>query len=300
MKIEEAYSYDYMDVVDAEKAYELFWEGVIKDKRNFECPAQNCKAQITCSNIDKQIEEMKNTPHFRVYGEHSDECDIYKEIKLAELDVSTEKNKSRTSYLGSETDIFTTERPKNHYHTRKESVKDNDDKHKGIKTSIQTNRDNSLTKRSPEFYSIRPLISKFQRHSKENNLSQRFIKIKGYDVSYKEMFVKIDNNELDKLSKYPRIYFGEATVYRKNNSDFVVRFASSIIDADVKYKPSLYISNEMINSYYWKHKLQTCLNELASNREKQVLVFVYSKPYKKDRFLNFYIDTLDLIDFRYL
>lgn len=33
-KIEEAYSLEYEEVIDAEKAYELYWDGLIQEKEH--------------------------------------------------------------------------------------------------------------------------------------------------------------------------------------------------------------------------------------------------------------------------
>ena len=71
-KIEEAYSKEYNEIIDVEKAYELYWDGLITDKRAFECP--KCSLKITAANIDKVRVEMKNTPHFKAYGEHELGC----------------------------------------------------------------------------------------------------------------------------------------------------------------------------------------------------------------------------------
>ena len=53
MKVVHAYSLDCEDIVDVEKAYDLYWANIIKDPKNFECISVNCSAEITCANIYK-------------------------------------------------------------------------------------------------------------------------------------------------------------------------------------------------------------------------------------------------------
>ncbi|WP_180772348.1 hypothetical protein [Vibrio parahaemolyticus] len=52
--VEEGWSIEYGDFVDPETAYELFWNGVIRDKQGFICPF--CNAKMTCINLD--VEEQ--------------------------------------------------------------------------------------------------------------------------------------------------------------------------------------------------------------------------------------------------
>jgi hypothetical protein len=65
MKIEQAYSLDAKVSVDAELAYDYYWAGIIKNKQNLECPANNCTAPITCANLDKIRQDMKVDPYLK-------------------------------------------------------------------------------------------------------------------------------------------------------------------------------------------------------------------------------------------
>ncbi|MCF7495214.1 hypothetical protein L3V35_09145 [Vibrio sp. L5-1] len=44
--LEEAYSNEYDDIIDAELAYDLFWSGVISSKSAFECPSEFAKQKL--------------------------------------------------------------------------------------------------------------------------------------------------------------------------------------------------------------------------------------------------------------
>ena len=96
MKVNEAYSLEYNEIIDAEEAYELYSEGMITDKTAFICTGNGCEAQITCTNIDKEKEDMKQLPHFRVYGEHLDGCEMNQEIERI---TAIKRNVENKSYL---------------------------------------------------------------------------------------------------------------------------------------------------------------------------------------------------------
>ena len=79
MAIDIAYSIEINDYLDPDRAYEYYWTEIIKDKKGFECPGDNCSAQITCANLDEDRQNMRMVPHYRVYGDHSTECEIFNE-----------------------------------------------------------------------------------------------------------------------------------------------------------------------------------------------------------------------------
>ena len=50
----EAYSIEIDEVIDAEKAYELYWEDLINDVHDFICSEEGCTAQLTLSSVNKE------------------------------------------------------------------------------------------------------------------------------------------------------------------------------------------------------------------------------------------------------
>lgn len=74
MHLEEAFSLQFGQTITAERAYELFWADIINDKRAFQCPGDNCTAQVTCANLDAPEQDLKVQPHYRPYGEHIEGC----------------------------------------------------------------------------------------------------------------------------------------------------------------------------------------------------------------------------------
>lgn len=116
MSLDVAYSIEANDFVDPDCAYDLFWSGVITDKRAFVCPAADCSAQVTCANLDKDVQNMKVVPHFKVYGTHSEACGIANgdpvdlEFQPAEMD-----GQERITVDQSIVDVFKLERPASYY-----------------------------------------------------------------------------------------------------------------------------------------------------------------------------------------
>jgi len=65
MKIEKAYSKDCNEVIDAELAYDYYWNGKIHNNQNFECPSELCDTNITCAKLDKLRQNMKIEPYYK-------------------------------------------------------------------------------------------------------------------------------------------------------------------------------------------------------------------------------------------
>lgn len=308
MKIEEAYSLDHEDVIDAEKAYELYWEEIIQDKRNFQCPDPDCDAQITCAGLELSREEMKKIPHFRLYGKHNNECSLNENIQDQHKDrpVSTEENLMK--YINNEVDIFLLDRPQDHSTTAVTKCSKKDIDHKKNKKRIKEESSSGL-KRIPKYSTIKPLITKYEKYQREETLGNHYIHIKGYNVSYKEMFINVSNTKFESMSKYKRVYFGEAKIYAPTGRNYyIIRFKDSITKGQKEYYPSIYISEKLINEHYMNRKWRKTLDMLKDSLDSEKLIFfVYSKPtYKKketenktNEYIDFSIASLDYIDYRF-
>ncbi|WP_127533209.1 hypothetical protein [Paenibacillus kobensis] len=309
MKIEEAYSTDYNDVVDAEKAYDLFWSGEIRDKRNFECPDQNCDARITCANLDKARDKMKNILHFKSYGVHSSECNVVSDkSKVNRPQDDADPSVPRNSYVDSETDVLLLRRLKQHSSIVSThsgiSVVDPKDIKKKMKQSYFMLRN---SKRDPEYSTIKPLVSKFEDYLLEGTLSTHHIKISDYKVSYKDMFVEVNGQEFNALSEYPRIYYGEATIIKARNNDYRIRFIDQINHEGKCFNPEVYVHESVLNKHYMRRYWKNLLNEILSLKGR-ARFFVYCKPNFNENtknnitttYLNFRINSLDYLEFRHL
>ena len=304
MKIENAYSLDSDEVIDAEIAYDYYWAGIIKDKRNFECPAGNCTTQITCANLDKIRQDMKVDPYFKSIGEHEPGCELVAEILNKEVKTASinETQKSRAKKCEELPDIFGLSRPKSHLEKKQSVSQDKnilslEGKKQKKATEFRTGR-----KQSSTHYSLRAFVSKFLRYKSQNLLAQRYINIKGYDVSYQEMFVEISGQNLEDLSKYPRVYFGKAFIDRRRESDYSATFEASL-SLDGKFlRPSTYISETLINKAFTKKLSQEKFDDLSRKNYPSAWVFAYGVPKKKvvndKQYININIANLDYFDLR--
>lgn len=296
-KLEEAYSIEYEDVIDAEKAYELYWNDIIKDKRAFECTDPNCEAQITCVNIDKKRAEMKQTPHFKCYGEHSDECKVFEEFVKIEENRHRGKRRGSIGYIDNKTDIFSFDRPKRDKLIVKATKKIDKDIKKKNKEIIMREYENKGS-RNITYYSIKPLISKFEKYSSENSLNKHFINIKGAKISYTKMFVDIKKRDIESIDKYYRIYYGVGKIYRtkKNEKNFVVFLSEGF--KNVNAKTVIYINDQTIEKHYRKNKWREELDFLVKEKNKKVMFFVNCKPEKKNDYITLPLYNMDFIDYR--
>lgn len=296
-KIEIAYSLEYGECIDAVEAYELCLEGKITNKQAFECCDENCHAQITCSNLDKSIPEMKRSPYFRCYGEHSPKC---KHILDYKEKASSKNSKNKGGYIKSYTDNydnFVLERPKKHAQidksTTKKKSKNEDDSLK-IKNKKKTANKNHIS----NYYNIRSIVSKFLKYG--SNLSTNYVSIKGYKIPYSDFFIDIHTCDIDSISKYDRVYFSTGKV-RKKEDKYVITFDNGFLLNNTQIKTFCILENELINSYLFNNGKIDEL-ERISRKKDVVTIYVYCKPFKWDNknepivFLN--IPSLDYIDFR--
>lgn len=298
-KIEEAYSIEYQDVIDAEKAYELFWEGGIKDKRAFECTDPNCEAQITCVNADKIRAEMKQTPHFKCYGEHSIDCKVIKEFKEIEEERQRGKRTRRIGYIDDKIDILSFERPKKDSIIAKINEKTDKDSKRINKEVIKKEYENT-GRRNSTYYSIKPLISKFEKYYTEGSIDKHFINIKKAIISYEKMFVDIKKQYIESVDKYNRIYYGIGVIYRTKNDkkNYVIFFSDGFKDKNTN--TVININDKIIEKHYRKNKWREELDFLVELKKKKIIFFIYSKPIKKNNnnFINLPLDNMDYIDYR--
>ncbi|MFT7827040.1 hypothetical protein [Priestia megaterium] len=299
-KIEEAHSLEYGKVIDAEKAYELFWDGLLKDKRAFECPG--CSLKITGANIDKERTEMKNTPHFRAYGEHDIGCN-YEAEKVKERNINTKTKNNEHPYINNQIDSLFLERPKSHGHItngRHEKVKN---KSKEPSRQNEQKGEGYQRKKSSNYYSIKPLISKFIKYTNENKAEENYINIKGYKITYSKMFIDLTQIDMNNINPYKRIYYGDGNMVnlKNNKGDYIIFFKPGITNKKGK-GTSLYLSKDIIekslNSKKWIYQLES-----LSKNSKNVRFFAYCKisNREKGKYINLtHLSNLDFFDFRIL
>lgn len=272
-KIPEAYSIELEEIIDAEKAYELYWDGEISDKRAFECKNDNCEAQITCANIDKERFLMRKRPYFLRVGEHT--CTLLNEIEKKKVFISNE-NAESSKYIDDENDVLLTTTERKEKENREKQVKttDSDDiDRKRKKKSEQS----SKGKRYLEYKTIAPLVSKYLIYSGDNLLDEKKITTNENTVLYKDFFVELEGYNCDNFINESRIYFGDGLVEKapKNPNEYVVKLNYVNFRGLVRC-PSIYVGSNLLNDksrkINWSKKLK-----FYSENDIAIKVFIYGK-----------------------
>ncbi|ERI92149.1 hypothetical protein HMPREF1982_02690 [Clostridiales bacterium oral taxon 876 str. F0540] len=298
-----AYSLEYKDIVDAEKAYELYWEGIISDKQAFICPEPDCNAQITCSNIDKEKRFLKQKPHFRCYGNHKNNCPNDEEkIGVAGFDDGQERK--NLGYIDPLVDVLLLKRKeKSPSITNNKPDIDND--YNAIKRRIKSDIETNGSRRS-EYVTIMPIVTKFQKYIELGTTSNHYIENQGKNIKYSDMFINLDKGQLEWYSNFNRVHFGKAKVVKVKGKDdhFRLVFTKKLKFKDKEYIPNVYISNKIINSSYRNKKWLDELKELQQTG-KEINAFIYGKvkinQVEQKQYFNIDIceAKLDFIDIRY-
>lgn len=302
--MENAYSKESMAVIDAEKAYELYWEGLIKDKQAFCCPEPECNAQVTCSNIDKERRTLKQRPHFRCYGIHKKGCpnSESKEV-IDEFDDGNQKKNS--TYINPQIDVLLLNRKNKNVETTTRAEEDIN--HERVKRKLKAEIEENGTRKS-EYVTIMPIVTKYQKYLEENTLGYHFIENQGKNISYENMFINLEGGEFSWFSNFNRIYFGKVRIkkIRNKQSHFMLIFSKELKYKKVMYKPSAYISSNIINDSYRNKQWLEELIRLDESKE-EIIAFIYgrvkiNKVYaNKDGYFNLEISNakLDFVDIRY-
>ncbi len=296
--MEDAYSLDYKDIIDAEKAYDLFWSGVITDKHNFQCQDPNCAANITCANIDKPRYAMKQVPHFRVVGIHNQKCELTENTVGGTSSTDNNEIGNSAKFINESVDVFLFDRPKKK--PNEKAIGDSKEKHQAIKKKLYNDKKDNAP-RNPEYSTIKPLVSKYEALQKLNQLDKHFISIVGNPISYSQMFVNMESVNFDNVSKYDRIYFGEAIIIQPQKLNaFIIKFKNKILRDGKQFETTIFIADSIIQNHYCRNLWRERLNEIVQSKQRAVF-YIYSKPKVNERnnnYMNFLLTNLNYLDYR--
>ncbi len=290
MSLDIAYSSDMDLVIDAEQAYEYFLLGRIKDKRAFRCPSENCRAQITCCNIDKDFHDMRQHQHFRVYGIHSPECEINNKTFLIPSYTQKKEKLQRSKINENYVDEFVIYRPQNYYdgktllYVRK--IKYPLLKYKPLTIKIG----NAAPLSTSRVYSVRSVINRYKRYKDKNMLDYKKIRIDGALTPYSSLFLKIDEQNLKETPNRPRFYCGLAYIKPTPETEedgCVIDFIHKLKDEDKIYPTQaiLYISDILKHNNVYNNKIGNLLLkslDVFLQNQNPAYVFLYSTPIKEN------------------
>ncbi|MCP3942583.1 MAG: hypothetical protein GY710_14000 [Desulfobacteraceae bacterium] len=302
MKIEKAYSLDCNEVIDAELAYDYYWNEKISNPQNFECPSADCSTSITCANLYKLRQNMKVDPYYKAIGEHSKDCTLEKDITNKRKKAAAQSkvpSRSKNNKSNGTADLFMLERPKSHWEREQAGNLIGDPTtRKNRKRSIKSKAYDDYFSPS-RYFSLVPIISKFFRFKQTDKLDNTYIKINGFEISYKEMFIKIQGQELLSLPEDPRIFYSEAFVNKSKGDSYLIRFANELKNSDSLIKPTFFITQNQLEKSFSKKVKKAKFEDLSKNRSPTILAFIYGKPlFKDNQYINFSLKNIDLFDFR--
>lgn len=304
MSLDIAYSLEIDEYIDPDKAHDLYWKGDIKNKKKFICPGTNCYAQITCANIDKDYQSMKVNPHFKIYGNHHKDCEIYNKKPLKYKYILTNNSKSgRNPIIESNIDNFLLKRPISYYNTNKTG------KMNGKKSIRQINRKKALTISDFEsissIYSVRTIVSRYNRYKSNKLLNTKKISINGIEIKYSDIFECVWEQNYEEFPDHAQVYHGWAYINRlPKDNGYQIKFKKKILYNSEKITSTIMISDRLINSYEVKKLVSSRIKKIHDEDKSTAYVFIFGKPIinqsqKGYTYVNIPIDNLDLIDINY-
>ena len=247
---------------------------------------------------------MKVDPYFKAVGEHYPDCELVRDTltKKSGSDSVEVPGSKRAKKSDNLPDFFGFSRPASHF-DKKQKLPSGTGAFSSEEGKRKRKAESNSSGRQPStHYSLRAFVSKFLRYKSLGVQGQRHINIKGYDVSYPEMFVNVSGQNLNSISKYPRIYFGKAFIDKRKESDYSASFEDTLSFDEKSLRPSAYISKSLINNAFTK-KLSQEKFEVLSNKNYPICwVFVYGIPKVKNvngkSYININISNLDYFDMR--
>lgn len=310
MHFEEAFSTQAGRTVTADRAYELFWAGIIYDKRAFRCPGEGCSAQITCANMDVIEHDLKVQPHFRLYGQHAAGCPFDRERSEASTGRLGSRSGSPGTYQLSQADVFQLNRPADHFVRTTSATPPGGRVATRPASRIRTT--SVAEARQRKFYSVGTLVSRWLALRSEGRLADSQIQIGNLATTYERLFRGVYNQDAQSLEGVSHIYWGKAWVERmQSGKGFRLRFNENFKVDDRACRPTLWIYDDKLEKYDLKKLLQSRLNAAIEKSKGACVLFVYgapvvahdldsatsTAPYTRS-FVNFKMPNLDLLEVR--
>ncbi len=302
MSLDVAYSVEINDFIDPDKAYELYWSGMLDDKRAFFCPGTNCSASVTCANLDKDTHSLKVVPHFRVFGIHSKDCEIARNVplrlKYAEPTVQTATHKALDVSI---VDTFMDKRPDSYYDHYKNNSHSKNAKVKIVNVlKAKSERQLKEIGITSSIYSVRTVVSRYARYKKDGTLDLRRLNLAGKDIPYTSLFNKIENQVVSDLPQLPLIYYGWAFINRLlSGYGYQIRFRKNLESDSGNKNVTIMIGDRLIEKYKMKKLVAKRIEKIYQSPNPTAYVFIYGTPkinQRNERFVNIDITNLDMID----
>ena len=272
MELDKALSTDLNKIITPNEAAIQFLQGNIKSKINFECPDENCHAQVTCANIDKPIKQRLIDPYYKTYGEHSDQCLIAKEQIKKSLGIPEKNNTNSTEHrpvTGTYKLSF-----------REPSIQK--EEHSSTKIGKQS-RTPSRKKVNPQSGSspsenlqsktITTLVDCFL-----NNESINIVVPTLENIHIQDLFIEIKGQEFHTLQDKCCIYYGEAWI-NPVKGGYSVNFKNRLTYKGKPRGTSFFISDYLLEKSGSRKLNKKIMSEISDEDLKLVFIFSNKKPY---------------------
>ncbi|MGG2103400.1 hypothetical protein [Stenotrophomonas sp. NRRL B-14846] len=301
MATELAFSTEFNDTINAERAYELYWADVIADKRAFLCPEHEsgCPAKYTCANMDTEQLQLKQVPHFRNQHDsppHREGCP-----HIAELELRGGNGESRPSEVGQPApDRFLLTRPAGHFDVRQGTA---GGPGAGAGGRSGSGEPGGTRSRRTQFYSLAALVSRWLKARRDAVDDTMMVSAGTQEaLSYRELF----ENFFEKrphLSGNTRVYWSKAWI-RKTDDGFRITFCEPVVSLagetlEEPLRPTAMIWNSVLAASEMKSLHARRLLRFAESNAPCV-VFLYGVPVLQEKqsgtYLNFDVKSLDLVD----
>ena len=281
-KIDLAYSLEIHDIVDAMEANELWIEGVIKDKKAFECIQDLCEAKITCRNMDTLATERKMIPHF-IYSSQENRhivgCAAYVEYEEKENRRKGNSKGKEAENIGKKV-CFHIVRPENHRCIEHKGVGAGSNDKETQKQNARKKYENG-TKRISNYYWLNSLIAYYINSYKDGTVYKNTIDVdfgRGNIYHYKlgNFFRRISNEtEITERDKGHYVYYGKGKVFKREDGGYDIVFAEKFSDSNKKIK--CVVKKEILDaceygkvnkiSFIEKYKGKECFIYLFSSKK---------------------------------
>ncbi|MCR4534515.1 hypothetical protein OCF84_00065 [Shewanella xiamenensis] len=292
MKLIKAYADDIEQSITADEADKLYAEGKIKSKFSFQCPDDNCSAPVTCANLDRPKLKRKRDPYYKVVGEHSEMCNIAKDIE------PQKKGIRKTTDIYSDSDEYIDHAIRLNLQppsTKRPESLDKNEYGDDVDTSAKPRPSNTSDTGK----------RKIQRSKTLSSLIDAFLAKEPYMIQLPEVgvidirdfFVEINGQELSEFEDEFRIYYGKAW-FNKKESGYSIVFDKTLTSADIVKRPSTYMPlDKLVESGFKRFKVNE-LDKLADKKPKTVFILSQTGPQVRNGYINFWCEGPEFMDYR--
>lgn len=270
--VDYAWSIELGQELTASEAHEKWFMGILSDKTMFECRDENCHAQITCINMDKQQYQMKMREHFKVYGQHSEKCEEVKRNK----DVNRKyKTGAGTESPELEEEItFSMERLPSHKETQIDKHNDDFSEGQSVENKVVKKEKEGVKRsgsRKSHLYLVHTLVTKYLYGLKNGTLAKIKVNIcypgskKIYPTPLDKLFKNIKSTPFVSEEAWKtKIFFGKANISKNKKGEYWVNFEEPLYNDERKV--CCVINQQIID------------NTLSKNASKKLLEgFIYKE-----------------------